>query len=197
MNFKLEDGLLLFAAFLLNGVVPFAVFLANGIIYGTGSAEEILVLVVSVTLGGFLFSLTGLGMSRISIKLWPLVIALAIVFVSYTSLSIYNNDVLTLKTYGIFAFLSMSPVIAVSFFISGFARKVRGRAFSVGHFISIGAGSPAVFVSLFFFYVFLNYSRLPLISLLSEGFAFVISGAILLSYEKRYRDFVVGGIHSD
>lgn len=197
MNFKFEDGLLLFAGFLLNGVVPFAIFLANGLIYGTGSGEEILVLIAAVTSGGFFYSLIGLGLAKITVKLWPVPIVLSILAITYASLSIYQDNILTLRTYGIYALLSMSPVMPASFLISGFARKVRGRAYSVGHFISMGAGSPAVFVSLFFFYVFLNYSRLPLISLLSEIFAFFVCGLILFSYERRYKDVPAGGAYDE
>ncbi len=179
MKFRLEDGMVLFASFILNGTLTFPLFLLSGIIYHTGSSLEVVILIGTVTTGGLVFALAGLAAARSDRKVWIALLPVSLAGAVYPFLAIHGNNVLGIVSYSGLSLLELAPVMAVSYLCSRFIKALRGRAFSVGHFISIGAGSPVIFAALFFAYVFMSYSGLPLIALLAEAAGLAIAGAVL------------------
>lgn len=186
-KFKFEDGILLFSGFVLNGIVPFSIFLISGILYGTGSSEEVLVLILTVSAGSYLFTLAGLLSAKLTTRLFFPLFAISVGLTLYVFIALSIDNVLSLRQFGLISFLGMSSNLTISYLISRVSDSVRGVAFSPGHFVSMGSGSPAIFAFLYFIYIFIDYSSLPLILLVSESVGFVLAGLLIRFAAKRYR----------
>lgn len=171
--------MLLFVGFILNGVVPFTLFLISGLIYAIGATLQIVVLLASLIVGGLLFSAIGLATGRYGEKIGILMLIGAAASSVYVFLMLRESAVLTVEQFGMFSLLNMSSNAVISHSVSRFSHYATGKLISLKHFSSIGVGSPAVFFILFFVYVYIDYSNLPLIALISECFAIAVSAVLL------------------
>lgn len=172
---------LIVAGFLLNGLVPFSLFLIIGIIYSIGATSQIIVLVAALVGGGFVFSATGLFAARFGVYAGIIILIGSVASAVFVYLFLNISMVLTLEELGIFSFINMSSNGLITYSISRLAEKTTGRLLSEVHFLSLGAGSLAVFFVLFFIYTYMEYSNLPLIALVSEIVVFLICLLLLRS----------------
>lgn len=170
---------LLAVGFLLNGVVPFSLFIAVGLVYSVGSSLEIIALIAALVVGGFGFSALGLSLSDSGKLAGVLLLSVALATAIVTDLLLLFFRVLPIWLFAILVLMNMSSNSPVSYGVSRFVRSTRGKALSISSTLTIGVGAPVIFPLLFFIYVYIGYSHLPLIALCSEVFAFVVSFALI------------------
>lgn len=165
---------------MLNGVIPFSIFLVIGILYSIGSSMEIVALLAALVLGGLAFSGSGIALSRYGKPTGILLLSVSAIAAILTDMSLRVSNVLSIGVFAFFAFMNMSSNALVSYSISRIFLKLRGKLPSLKHTFSIGLGSPAVFFILFFIYIILDYSYLPLIALCSEIVILAVSFFLIL-----------------